>query len=58
MADYNITKVMDGLFVSDSAVAFVLDYLLRIVPSWLATRSSEFWVGLLIPIITTSRIKE
>ena len=47
MADYNITKIVDGLFISDQNVSFVCYQIYRIhLFSW-GIRSLECWDGLL-----------
>lgn len=39
MGEYNITKIIDGLFISDSLVPEVNHLLFRIPLLWLATKS-------------------
>lgn len=45
MGEYCITKIIDGLFISDSLVPLVPPYPLRTSPFSAATRSSAHWDG-------------
>ncbi len=58
MPEYNIIKIIDGLFVSDQPVTLVLYHKFRMLSFWPATKLSKYLDGQLsLPNINSNQMR-